>query len=65
MAAFNEKFQVDLLFLDDIIALDVMDVSSEYLPPNPRSREEPPEGLGRLLQLLDWSFRPSNERPGG
>ena len=46
VAVFSEKLQVGLLFLDDVIALRVLDVFSEYPLPTPVRTENRQEVWG-------------------
>ena len=46
MSAFNEKLQIDLLFLDDLVALHVMDMFSKYSLLIPVRSKNPQEVWG-------------------
>ena len=47
-SSLNEKFQVDLPFLGDVVALHAMDVSSKCAPPAPVCSKSPLEGRDAL-----------------
>ena len=49
VAAFNEKLQVDLLFLDDLIVLHIMDVFSKYSVLTPVRSKNPLEVWGAFI----------------
>ena len=63
VALSNEKLQVDLLFLDNIIARDIMDVYSKYSRLIPVRAKNPQEAWGAFRSSwigifgLPWSIQ--------
>ena len=65
VATFNEKLKGGSLVLGQHNCSSRYGRVLQELPPQSGSRQEPSGGLGRLLQLTDWDFRPSLEHPVG
>ena len=54
---FNERLRTDLLFLGDIVALQIMDVFSKYSMPARALSEDPQEVWGASLSSWVGVFR--------
>ena len=57
----NEKLQVDLLFLYDLIASHLMAVFSKHFLLIPHAPQESARSAGRLPRCLDWGFWAARE----